>query len=105
MKELIDRKVFLCSGILILVVSSICNQLISSFTCRPFQIIYDRSFMSMIFIQIIAFLFCLFFIFMFARMYGPLIRHYPEISDILPIPVRTKLNRQHQLCYSTYNID
>ena len=49
--------------------SSICHQLVSSFACRPIEILFDWRYMSMIGMQIFAFLVCLQHAYVFASVY------------------------------------
>jgi len=55
-----------------LAISSICNQLVSAFTCRSIDILYDFRFTSMITVQIIGFFVCLLFTFLLGIKYASL---------------------------------
>ncbi len=55
-----------------LVGSSICNQLISSLTCRPVEILYDERFTSILGVQMIAFITCIHFAYGLGNVLTPL---------------------------------
>lgn len=61
------RKVLVFCRMAICVLCSVCCQLINSFICHPAEILYDPSFMSMIFIRIVGLILSLFFCFIAAR--------------------------------------
>ena len=75
-REFNHWKRFLWFELVILAMSSIGSQLISSFTCRPVDVIYDFNFMSMIVMQMIGFIATLSYTYLFARRFT------------LPIPFR-----------------
>ena len=64
----------LCSGFRIvlipLVTSSISNQLVSAFINRPFELIFDYQFDTLLIMQMIGFLLCLFSAFDFGAIYA-----------------------------------
>jgi hypothetical protein len=57
---------------IVLIISTICNQLVSAFACRSIDILSDIRFTSMIFIQIFGFIVCLFFAFLLGIKYASL---------------------------------
>jgi hypothetical protein len=53
-----------CRKVLILLVgSSICNQMVSATACRPIEILYDLRYIAMIMTQLVGFFICLIFAF------------------------------------------
>ncbi len=53
-----------CRKILILfVISSVCNQMVSATACRPIEILYNLRYISMIMVQLVGFFICLLFSF------------------------------------------
>jgi hypothetical protein len=52
--------------------SSICNQLISSLTCRPIEILYDKRYTSILGVQILSFLICVHFAYSLGCIFTPL---------------------------------
>jgi hypothetical protein len=56
--------------LIVLAISTTCNQLASAFACRSVDILYDFQFTSMIIIQIVRFVFCLLFVFLLRIKYA-----------------------------------
>ncbi|CAF0903308.1 unnamed protein product [Rotaria sordida] len=55
-----------------LVISILCNQLVSAFACRSIDILYDIRFTSIIIVQIVGFIVCLIFAFLLGIKYASL---------------------------------
>jgi cytochrome bd-type quinol oxidase subunit 2 len=64
--------------------SSICNQWISSLTCRSVQMFYDQRYMSMLILQISGFIACLHFAYRLGNVIKPRL-HHPKISTVSKI--------------------
>ena len=85
--------------------SSICHQLISSFACRPIEILFDWRYMSMIGMQIFAFLVCLQHAYVFASVYlTPRLRlKAPFLAEEKLVP--TKSDHLALLLHSNNDLD
>jgi hypothetical protein len=74
-KTINDKSSNFWFGLLVLgmfVGSCICNQLISSFTCRPIEIAYDKRFTSILGVQILSFLISIHFAYGLGCIFTPL---------------------------------
>jgi hypothetical protein len=101
------RRSFFWMGILMLSLftsSSICHQLATSFACRPIEIIFDWRFMSMLGMQMFAFLVCLHHAYVFASVYliAPVRRQAP--SEALEKPTSEKSDGLSLLLHSNYDL-
>jgi hypothetical protein len=93
-REITPKKPFFWFGMITLVMfvgSSVSNQLISSFTCRPVEMMYDRRYASMIGTQIFVFIASLHFAYGFGQTCGPILNQR-KISQISKIYTQTKLD-------------
>jgi uncharacterized membrane protein AbrB (regulator of aidB expression) len=75
-RPIIHKRLLFWFGIVILgmfVGSSVCNQLISSLTCRPIEMIYNIRYTLMLATQMIGFIASLYFAYGFGQIYGPLL--------------------------------
>jgi uncharacterized membrane protein (UPF0182 family) len=85
---------FFSFGMIILFIfvgSNICNQLISSFTCRPVQILYEKRYISMIATQIFISTTSLHFAYGIGRTFGSFFGQ-PKSSQLTKTCPQTKSN-------------